>query len=206
MALTPQGTWSTIRRAHLIRVLVVYFGASFAVTEAVDIFTQQGGLPDWVTPAAIVLLLLGLPIIVATALVQSAPSPSAESAPAAVGTTPIEEFARAEVGATPEPAANAADVAAVAKQWLTWRKAILGGVLAFALLGVATTGYMVMRVLGIGPGARWSPPASSIPASASCWPISTTTRATRCSRSSLPRPSESICRSRDSSTSFSPGK
>ena len=148
---TPEEIWATVRRARLIRVLVVYLGASFAVTEAVDIFTQQGGLPDWVTPAAIVLLLLGLPIIVATALVQSAPSPSAESAPAAVGTTPIEEFARAEVGATPEPAASAADVAAVAKHWLTWRKAILGGVLAFALLGVATTGYMAMRVLGIGP-------------------------------------------------------
>ncbi len=39
----------------------------------------------------------------------------------------------------------------MAKHWLTWRKAILGGVLAFALLGLVTTGYMAMRVLGIGP-------------------------------------------------------
>src|SRR5690606_28860924 len=36
---------------------------------------------------------------------------------------------------------------------LTWRNAILGGVAAFALLGLAVTGYFVMRVTGIGPVA-----------------------------------------------------
>ena len=33
----------------------------------------------------------------------------------------------------------------------TWRNAILGGVLAFAFLGVVVTGYTAMRAMGIGP-------------------------------------------------------
>src|SRR5690606_26408827 len=36
---------------------------------------------------------------------------------------------------------------------LTWRNAILAGVAAFALLGLAVTGYFFMRVTGIGPVA-----------------------------------------------------
>ncbi len=38
-----------------------------------------------------------------------------------------------------------------ARRLFTWRNAILGGVLAFALLGVVTAGYMGMRLMGIGP-------------------------------------------------------
>jgi hypothetical protein len=94
----PQAWWDTIRRARLFRVLAVYFGASFAIIQLVDIFTDQLGLPDWFFPGATALLLIGLPIVVATALVQSVASPS----PAA------------------SPAQNtAADVAGVAKHWLT---------------------------------------------------------------------------------------
>lgn len=36
---------------------------------------------------------------------------------------------------------------------LTWPHAITGGVLAFAALGLATTGFRGMRALGIGPAA-----------------------------------------------------
>ena len=139
MTWTPQAMLTTIRKARLVRVLLVYLGASFAVIEAVDILIDSVGLPDWVLPGAIVLLLLGLPIIVTTALVQAAPDAGA-GGPSAVGGAP-----------EPEPAPTATEVAATAKQWLTWRKAIMGGVLAFALLGVAVTAYTVTRVLGIGP-------------------------------------------------------
>ena len=76
MAFTPQGIWSTIGRARLIRVLAVYLGVSFAALEAISIVTDQVGLPDWVVPFAFVLLLIGLPIIVATALAQSASAPA----------------------------------------------------------------------------------------------------------------------------------
>ena len=143
MAWTPQEMVTTVRNARLLRVLLVYVGASFAVIEAVDILIDSVGLPDWVLPGAIVLLLLGLPIIVATALVQAAPDVAA--------VRPLAAEAATEEVAQPAPAPTATEVAATAKNWLTWRKAIMGGVLAFALLGAAVTAYTVTRVLGVGP-------------------------------------------------------
>ena len=70
----PQAWWDTIRRARLIRVLVVYLGASFVVIQQVDVFTDQLALPEWFFRSAAALLLIGLPIVVTTALVRSAPS------------------------------------------------------------------------------------------------------------------------------------
>ncbi len=142
---SPGQLWTTVRNARLIQVLVVYLGASFVVLEAIDVLTEQLGLPDWVFPGAIILLLIGLPIITATALVQgiqaTAPESSSGGAPSA----------EAAAGDGAPPTVTASEVAAVAKHWLTWKKVILGGVLAFALLGVAVTAYTAMRVLGIGP-------------------------------------------------------
>ncbi len=37
--------------------------------------------------------------------------------------------------------------------WLTWRRALLGGELAFGAFGVVTAGYIASRALGIGPAA-----------------------------------------------------
>jgi len=42
---------------------------------------------------------------------------------------------------------------AIHHRLFTWRNAILGGIGAFALLGLAVAGYFVMRVTGIGPVA-----------------------------------------------------
>lgn len=139
----PQDLMTTFRNARLLRVIVVYLGASFAVLEAVDLISDKIGLPGWVFPGAIVLLLLGLPIIVATALVQGM---RVTARPADSASTAGGEAEPAVVQST-----TATEVAAVARGWLTWKKAILGGVLAFAFLGVAVTGYMAMRVMGIGP-------------------------------------------------------
>ena len=139
--LTPAELWRSIRQGKWIQVLAIYAGASFVVLEAVGLLTEQLGLPDWVFPGAVVLLLLGLPIILATAFVQNVQF-SAPPSVSAGGSVPADE---------PPAETTATDVAAVAKHWLTWRKAIMGGVLAFALLGVSVSGYMAMRVMGIGP-------------------------------------------------------
>jgi hypothetical protein len=52
----------------LWQALVVYLGASYAVLEAVQLFRDEFGLPDWLLPAALVLLLFGLPVVVVTSL------------------------------------------------------------------------------------------------------------------------------------------
>lgn len=139
MPQSPGELWRTIRQGKLIQIFAVYAGASFVVLEAVGLLTEQLGLPDWVFPGALVLLLLGLPIMMATAFVQNVQGTGRAASSA---TAPVEEAA-AETTAT--------DVAEVAKNWLTWKRAIAGGIVAFALLGVSVSGYMAMRVLGIGP-------------------------------------------------------
>ncbi|UCC48864.1 MAG: tetratricopeptide repeat protein [Gemmatimonadota bacterium] len=145
--MTSRSLWNSLRQAGLARVLLVYLGVSFAVLEAADIFTDQLGLPGWVFPGALILLVLGLPIVVGTALVQargvSRPKPSA---------VPPDVADREPLRPEPAPAAGTESaVAMAARRWLTWRKAILGSVIAFAFWGLVVSAYMTMRGLGIGP-------------------------------------------------------
>ncbi len=58
------------------QVLLVYVGASWVVLEAADVMVARLALPEWVYGAAIVLLLVGLPIVLATAFVQEGVTPS----------------------------------------------------------------------------------------------------------------------------------
>lgn len=136
------------RRGYLTRVLVVYLGASYAVLEITDIFIDQLGLPDWFFPGVITLLLFGLPIVVATALVQFRARGSVAEAAA-----PPETGLATDVGTRAEASdsvqAGAAEPAR--RPWLTWRKALVGFAAAFALWGLVVAGYMAMRALGIGP-------------------------------------------------------
>ena len=62
-----------IREVHersLWQALAVYLGASWAVLEAVGFFEERFGLPDWLVPAALILLLLGLPVVIVTSLAK----------------------------------------------------------------------------------------------------------------------------------------
>ena len=80
---------------------------------------MQLGLPYWFFQGAGFVLLVCLPIIVATAAVQGG-----RGTPSLL---PV-------------------------RRWFTWRRAVTAGtVTLFALLGVGVTGYMGMRLLGIGP-------------------------------------------------------
>lgn len=127
-----------IHRRSLWQVLGIYLAVSWVVLQVVDVVGNNFGLPDWVAPAALVLLLLGLPVVIATAFVQEGlttkePEPAAQS-PADVGETR---------SPPPEPAGH--------RRLFTWRNALLGGGAAFALLGLLTAGYLFMRTSGIGP-------------------------------------------------------
>ncbi len=152
-----------IHRRSLWQVLGIYLAASWIVFEAAQTLTEGMGLPDWVPPVALVLLLIGLPIVIATAFVQEGISPS-QPPRAAASVDPATERPdspdRAEAGAaseaptgsTPSPAA-AGPGRGAHHRLFTWRNALLGGGAAFAVLGVAAVGYMLMRTLGIGPAA-----------------------------------------------------
>ena len=128
-----------VRNHRLFGVLAVYLGASWLILQVVDIVKQNLGLPDWVFPFALLLLLIGLPIILATAFLH--------------GTGGAPETARsvAPVAAEPSRDAGRSELEETGRRLLTWRNALLGGGLAFLFLAVVTGGFMYMRSAGIGP-------------------------------------------------------
>jgi tetratricopeptide (TPR) repeat protein len=121
------GTEAAIRQAHPLRVVTLFTAGSAGVLTVVYGLVRGLGLPDWVFPSAVGLLLVGLPIIVVTGLIEGrramTRSTGLVAPPAPVGLL----------------------------QWLTWRKALVGGAAAFGALGLGTSVYMAMRLLGIGP-------------------------------------------------------
>ncbi|HUP90096.1 MAG TPA: hypothetical protein VM100_12115, partial [Longimicrobiales bacterium] len=106
-----------VSNAKLGRVLAIYASASFAVLQVVDLFQDRLDLPDWVFPAAVVLLIVGLPIVVLTAIVQ------------------VQDFSP------------------FIERHFTWKRSLMGGALAFLVLGLSAAAYVGSRKLGIGPGA-----------------------------------------------------
>jgi eukaryotic-like serine/threonine-protein kinase len=129
-----------VHRRSLWQVLSIYLVGSWVTMQVVQAITVSAGLPDWVPGFALVLLLVGLPIVLATAFVQ-------EGRPAGRHASPDMP------AGTARPRPDSPTTPADPLRLLTWRNAILGGVLAFALLGVAATVFTGMRTLGIGPVA-----------------------------------------------------
>jgi tetratricopeptide (TPR) repeat protein len=130
-----------MRASRVWGVLAVYLGASWVVLQIVDVVKQNLGLPDWVFPFALLLLLIGLPIILATALLQGSSRGRASAGPAT-------EPALTDSGSVREPT-EAND--STGGRLFTWRNALIGGGLAFLFLAAVTGAFMYMRSAGIGP-------------------------------------------------------
>lgn len=117
-----------LKEARLIRVLAVYLGASWMVVEAADLLQEQLSLPSWVVPVTLILLLVGLVVVAATALVQASPATDRREAAGEVPTDwelDLPDLTRSILGGR--------------LPHLTWGRAIAGGVVAFlALFGLAS--------------------------------------------------------------------
>jgi eukaryotic-like serine/threonine-protein kinase len=153
-----------VHRRSLWQVLSVYVVASWVIYEVVVNLVEGLGLPDWVAPTALVLLLLGLPLVLATAIVQEGgpagfdpgkPGPMSlwglESAGEAIMRTSdagLDGGSPAEA-VPPEPLVTARPPSQ--RPWFTWRRTLTGIILGFAGLGVAVSGFMGMRMAGLGP-------------------------------------------------------
>ncbi|MGD8319458.1 MAG: hypothetical protein PVJ02_03360, partial [Gemmatimonadota bacterium] len=112
-----------LKQARIVQVLLVYLGASWGVLQLADVLTNTVGLPQWVGGFALLLLAIGLVIILATAWVQSLPS-----------TTAAEEAGERPTDWEVAPAEALASIKAGRLPYLTWGRAILGGVVALSLL------------------------------------------------------------------------
>jgi tRNA A-37 threonylcarbamoyl transferase component Bud32/tetratricopeptide (TPR) repeat protein len=132
--ITPTGTQPVeavdyevaARRAHPVRVAVLYAFASLGVVAVVYVLMLMMGLPSWVTPAAIALLVVGLPFMLLTGFHERR-----RAVDVTTGTR------------VPTPAGVI--------RHLTWPKAFAASAVTFGALAIGTGGYMTMRALGIGP-------------------------------------------------------
>ncbi|MDX1673217.1 MAG: tetratricopeptide repeat protein [Longimicrobiales bacterium] len=128
-----------IHRRSLWQILAIYAAASWIVFEVVQTLTEGLGLPEWFPAFAFVLLLIGFPIVLATAFVQEGGPSQGEDERRSV---PV----RGEPGHG-TTSAEASEHRGL-RRFLTWRNAIVGGVLALALWGIAAAGWLL-----IGPDA-----------------------------------------------------
>jgi len=115
-----------ILKGHPGRAAAAVVAGSALVLAVVYLLVQRLGLPDWVLYGAGILLLAGFPIMLMAGIQERRRALERTS-----GLT------------VPTPAGLA--------PWASWRRALIGGGLAFAGLGVLAAGYTAMRLLGIGP-------------------------------------------------------
>ncbi len=130
-------TWDRLKRARIVRVLLVYLGAAWGVLEVADLLQDSLSLPNWVVPVALLLLLIGLVVIISTAFVQATPATGqkqdAGELPGAWEVDPKDFAASLKKGRLPH---------------LTWGRSILGGVFAFWFLFGLAGLYVVIKDRG----------------------------------------------------------
>ena len=119
-----------IHRRSMWQILGIYAVSSWVVFQVAQTLTEGLGLPAWVPPLALILLLVGLPIVLMTACVQKgirgAPAPTAR---------PFADAGQGETLVEPVDAAPAVPAeSGVEHRIFTWRNALLGGAGAFLLL------------------------------------------------------------------------
>ncbi|MCU0622048.1 MAG: protein kinase, partial [Gemmatimonadales bacterium] len=130
---TPQGT-QPVRAVmpdrwygHPIAVSLGYLGAGAAVLAVLHLLARTVGLPSWVFRVASGLLAIGLPIMLLTGWLERRRAVARATGMFRVsGEQPIEGL-------------------------FTWRKALLGGALAFGALALGAGAWGAMRKLGVGP-------------------------------------------------------
>ena len=130
-----------IHRRSVWQVFGLYVLFSWAIHRLVVTATEAAGLPTWTPGMALSLLAIGLPVVLATAVVQGG-LPGLRIVDVAdpnelPGLTPD------EVHVIPAPP--------YVLRFFTWRNATLGGVMAGTLLVGSVAAYLTMWGLGIGP-------------------------------------------------------
>jgi tetratricopeptide (TPR) repeat protein len=122
------------------KALALYAAAFVIVVLLAQAAVIVIGLPDWVVRGTIVVMLMGLPVVLATGYVQRVAHRALTMTPAY---TP---------GGSPSMASGTmATIAMKASPHLSWRRAATGGVWALAVFVLLVGGFMAMRALGIGP-------------------------------------------------------
>ncbi len=124
-----------IHRRFIWQAFSIYLLVAFVAYRVSEQIAQTRGLPDWFVPVAVVLLVVGLPIILTTAIVQ-------EGIPA-IGRSDPALRVDADLWKS-DPSAMGTDGRGNVWQVFTWRNAILGGVAAFTLWAMVAAGWLIL--------------------------------------------------------------
>ena len=126
------GLISEVHRRSVWQVMVGYAVVAWIILQSVQILRGPMGLPDWFDPAAVVVVLLGFPILFTTAWIQGGSSD---------GRRDSRFLDRAEGGddslSSWQPLVRQ-PVRDALRRVFTWRNAVAGGVIMALLLSVAT--------------------------------------------------------------------
>ena len=121
------------------RALASWAGATALVGLTAWAATVAIGLPSWVMPGSLGVMLAGLPAIAFTAWVQRTTQKAYTATPTF---TP---------GGTPTGQGTLLTLAMKASPHVSWRRTWMGGAIAVGAFVVLVVGFMVMRAMGIGP-------------------------------------------------------
>jgi tetratricopeptide (TPR) repeat protein/tRNA A-37 threonylcarbamoyl transferase component Bud32/TolB-like protein len=124
----------------MLKKTLLWYAAAFVIVAIVARAAIIAlGLPDWVLPGALVVMLLGLPVIFFTWYVSRTLRRLATVTPAL---TP---------GGSPVAQGTMATLALKASPHVSWRRTWMGGAAALAVFVLVVGGFMLLRALGIGP-------------------------------------------------------
>lgn len=119
-----------VHRRLVWQILAIYVVGAWIGLEVIQALAQNLGLPGWFPPLAIGLLILGLPIVLTTAYMQGGPPGlRRRDLSLRLDREAAAQFQRSE----PEGM----------RRLFTWRNAIMGGVLLFALWVVVAAGWLL---------------------------------------------------------------
>ena len=137
-----------LHRRSIWQVLAIYLAGSWIALQVVETLAETLDLPDWAPGLAFTLLVVGLPIVLATAFVQEGRGLGGDGGSGS-GSEPLADEPLSEGQADPDPnlPLGSQESLDAALSLFTWRNAVAGGIAAFALWGILSAGWIFF-----GPG------------------------------------------------------
>jgi eukaryotic-like serine/threonine-protein kinase len=129
-------------RSLFLRAMALYAAAFIGVAIVARLLVDTQGLPEWVFAGALVVMALGFPVVLFTGYTQYVARRVAQATPAL---TPHGTLVR------PSAQGTLAQMAVKASPHVSWARTARGGVAALTAFALLVAGYLVLRVLGIGP-------------------------------------------------------
>jgi tetratricopeptide (TPR) repeat protein/TolB-like protein len=129
-------------RALFLRAMAIYAAAFIGVAIVARLLVDTQGLPEWVFTGALVVMAIGFPVILFTGYTQYIARKVAQATPTL---TPRGTLVR------PNADGTLAQLAVKASPHVSWSRTARGGIAALTTFALLVAGYLVLRVLGIGP-------------------------------------------------------